>query len=77
MVETNRPPSAPTSLAEWLWYVKQYEGAIFVREQIDGHWESPALASLSPERWAHHVARWLEEGSLPVRILEEDERKEP
>jgi hypothetical protein len=72
--DTQRPPIEPTDLVDWLWYVRRYEDAIFVREQIDGHWESPALSSLSPERWAHHVVGWLNDGVLPVRVLEEEER---
>jgi hypothetical protein len=54
--------------------VRRYEAGIFVREQgPGGKWGNAALRDLSPERWAYHVARWLEEGILPVRIRESDE----
>ena len=74
MKDERRPPNEPANLAEWLWYVKRYEDGIFVREFIEGCWENLPLSALSPERWARHVAEWLDEGHLPVRILEESER---
>lgn len=70
-----RPPESPTSLAEWLWYVRRYEHGIYVRVQrADGRWGNASLAELSPEEWGKHVARWLDEGGLPCRVLEEGER---
>lgn len=63
----------PMNLTEWLWRLKRYERGIYVREQVDGRWGNVALADLTPERWAHHVARWLEEGLLPCRIREPEE----
>ena len=61
--------SEPDTLEIWLAYVRQYEADIFVREQINGKWEAVSLASLSPERWAYWVARWLKEHVMPVRVL--------
>ncbi len=66
---TNLPPDTPTTLAEWLWRVRRHESAIYVREKNpNGRWVTVALADLSPERWAYWVARWLEEGAVPVRV---------
>jgi len=76
MTDTNRPPDNPQSLEDWLWYVRRYETTIFVREQIDGKWQSPALSTLPPERWAYHVARWMDRGMVPCRVREAEERPE-
>jgi hypothetical protein len=65
----------PRNLTEWLWRLKRYDRGIYVSEQVDGRWGNIALADLTPERWAHHVARWLEEGALPCRIREPEEMK--
>jgi hypothetical protein len=74
MIGTNKPPDNPASLSEWLWYVLAYEENIFVREKNkEGKWDSVALSTLEPERWAYHVARWLGDGSLPARIREDHE----
>lgn len=58
------------TLAEWLARVREHDERIFIREEVDGKFESVALASLSPERWGHHVARMLQEGILPVYLKE-------
>ena len=70
------PPKEPVDLAEWLWYVKRYEDSIFVRELVDDRWETVALSSLGPREWGNHLAKWLEGGHLPVRILEPHEQEE-
>lgn len=59
----------PNTLEIWLAYVRQCEADIWVREQINGKWETVPLASLPPERWAHWVARWLKENVMPARVL--------
>ena len=61
--------SEPDTLEIWLAYVRQYEADIFVREQINGKWETVSLGSLSPERWACWVAGWLEENVMSARVL--------
>jgi hypothetical protein len=61
------------TLTEWFLRLKRYEREIYVREQVDGRWGNVALADLTPERWAHHVARWLAKGALPCRISEPEE----
>jgi hypothetical protein len=59
-----RAPDEPKSLMEWLWRLLRYEDGIYVREQKpDGKWGNTRLSELPPERWAFHVARWLEEGA--------------
>lgn len=70
---TQRPPEEPKTLTEWLWRLKRYEKGIFVRELVGEKWMNMALADLPPDRWAFHVARWLEQGVLPVRIREPEE----
>lgn len=70
---TPAPPEEPQNLEEWLWRLKRYESGIFVREKTKEGWDSVALSTLPPDRWAHHVARWLEEGVLPARLKEDGE----
>ena len=63
----------PRNLVEWLWRLKAYEKGIYVRELNGGTWENLPLSELTPEQWARHVAKWLEENALPCRIREEAE----
>lgn len=73
----NPPPDEPTTLEDWLWYTIHHQDRIFVREQDkDGKWDSIALSKITPEKWAKHVARWLEDGHLPVRVLTKAEQKQ-
>jgi hypothetical protein len=65
----------PKNLAEWLCRVKTYEDAIFVREQVAGKWQSIPLNFLCCERWGYHVARMLEAGIVPTRVIPESERR--
>jgi hypothetical protein len=68
------PPDRPETLAEWLWYTRYHQDRIFVREQDkDGKFGSMALSTITPEQWGKHVARWLNEGHIPVRVLTEEE----
>jgi len=61
----------PKNLWEYLWYIQAYAADIFVRERIEGKWDSVALASLPPARWAYHVASWLGQNIVPARIRRE------
>jgi hypothetical protein len=71
------PPDQPQTLAEWLWYTRHHQDRIFVREKNkDGKWDSLSLSEITPEQWGKHVAKWLEEGRLPVRVLTEAEQKQ-
>ena len=67
------PPDKPMNLMEWLWRVKQYEGSIYVRELVNDHWQTIALACLSPKQWGQQVARMLEVGMNPVRLRGKEE----
>ena len=58
----------PKNLWEYLWYIQAYAADIFVREQIEGKWDSVALASLPPDRWAYHVSNWLGNNIVPARM---------
>jgi hypothetical protein len=58
----------PHNLWEYLWYIQAYAADIFVREQIEGKWDSVALASLPPDRWAYHVSNWLGNNIVPARM---------
>ena len=70
------PPEHPETLKEWLWRVKQHEDSIYVRELTEGgKWGFSPLSELPPERWAHHVAGWLEKGVAPVRVIGTDEKE--
>lgn len=72
-VMNERPPEEPATLEEWLWRIREYDRTIFVREKISGHWRTVALASVSPRCWAAHVAQWLKDGVLPVRVRTSEE----
>jgi len=66
------PPEQPANFHEWLWFIRHHESAIFVRENNDqGKWDSVSLSELTPNRWAHHVNRWYEEGMrIPCYVRE-------
>ena len=61
------------SLADWMTRIRQYENSIYVRVQVAGEWGNVALVDLSPERWGEEVARMLEAGIYPTRVLDENE----
>ena len=63
----------PQTLEEWLVRLKRYESTIYVREQVDGKWDAVPLSELSAERWGASVARWLDEGHVPIRIRSDEE----
>lgn len=70
---TQAPPNdEPKNLYEWLWRTRYYESSIFVAE----HGKPVSLSTLPPERWAFHVSRWLKDGILPVRVLEQSKSSE-
>lgn len=57
-----------------MWYTRHHQDRIFVREKNkDGKWDSIALSEITPEQWAKHVAKWLDHGHLPIRVLTEEE----
>lgn len=70
-IDEQIPPCEPSNLEEFLWYIKRWEKGIFVRAQIDGKWKPVSLAELPSGRWAEYVARFIQEGALPVRIRED------
>ena len=66
------PPEDPTNIEEWLWRLRRYEKDIYVRDKTpDGSFDAIALSELPPERWAFHVAKWLTDGAIPVRVKED------
>lgn len=67
----------PETLMEFLWYVLRYGDGIYIRDRTDdGQWDAIAISELSDHRWATVVAKWLEEGHIPVRVKEDWEIKE-
>lgn len=67
----------PETLMEFLYYVRRYEDGIYIRDrEDDGSWGAISLKELSIHRWATVVAKWLEEGHMPVRVREDWELKE-
>lgn len=64
----------PQTLQEWLERLHRHQAGIFVREKgSDGRFGPVALADLPSDLWAKHVARWLEDGAIPVRVRTPDE----
>jgi hypothetical protein len=73
----NQPPDEPATLEEWLWYVRYHQDRIFVREMnVDGKWDSLSLSEITPEQWGKHVARWLDNNHIPVRLLTDEEQQQ-
>jgi hypothetical protein len=58
-----------TDLATYLWYIKEHEERIFVRQQHPKGWHTVALSSLEPRDWGSQVAKWIDEGRIPYRVL--------
>lgn len=58
---------------EWEAAIRADASRIYVREQVDGRWQSVALVELPPERQQHWIRRWWQEGREPVRLPEEHE----
>lgn len=53
-------------------YCAKHADAIYVRAQVpesDGQWQSIALSKLPIDVAIQHVARWVREDAVPVRIL--------
>lgn len=59
------------TLADLLCWIRLYGDAIYVRENVNGEW-THALDSLPPDKWAKHVARFVEDGRIPHRVLPDD-----
>ena len=54
----------------------RYADSIFVREQdAQGRWGSFALSELPVKTALKHACRFMAEGSVPVRLLSEEEVK--
>lgn len=62
------PPDEPTTLAEYLWYCREYEHDIYFRAQRNGKWCNVSLADLAPDEFGDRLARLIEEGRIPVRL---------
>ena len=56
------------TLADLLHWIRLYGDSIFVREKIEGKWTN-SLNNLPPDKWAKHVARFVEEGIIPHRVV--------
>lgn len=68
-----QPPEEPRTLRDWLWRLKRHERRIFVCRKAGDRWVNVALADLPPDEWATHVARWLTDGSIPVRVRDSED----
>lgn len=63
------------TLEELLDYCIRYSASIFVREEMEGKWDSYALQELPTRKALEHIRRWHQTGHHPVRVLAEGEKK--
>ena len=63
----------PTSLNELCEYIVKYSDDIYVREQINGKWDSYSLTEMPTKLALVHVMGWIKEGKIPHRILRNEE----
>jgi len=52
-------PQTVDELCDW---IEAHADEIYVREKIDGKWESLCLTDLPANRAIHHVLRWIRRG---------------
>jgi hypothetical protein len=50
-------------------YTLEWQDDIYVLAQRDGKWGSVPFAKLTHEQQAKHLAKWIEEGFIPARVL--------
>lgn len=62
--------------ADLLAYILEYQDVIYVREKVDGKMKTVALKNLDSKAKANKIARFLEEGIIPVRLLRDGEERE-
>ena len=63
----------PRTLPQLLDYIERYADTIFVRELVNGNWESVALSSLPAKRALFHGFRFLRDGVIPVQVRDAEE----
>lgn len=51
-------------------YISLHKRSIYVREQIDGKWDSYSLSELPADLAIDHTLRFIQQGIVPVRIKE-------
>lgn len=52
-------------------YITMYASGIFVRVKLDGKYQSLALTELPAAMAIEHALRFVAEGRVPVRIVDE------
>ena len=62
-----------TDLARLLEWCLTYKDSIYVREEIDGKWSNVTLGALPPKLQADWIAKWLERGHVPHRMMTDEE----
>lgn len=53
-------------------YILTYQKEIFVREKVDDKWLPVPLSELSPRSMAQRMLGFLEQGIVPVRVINLD-----
>jgi len=61
---------------EFVEHCKKHQDNIYVRERIDGKWQSVALGELSNERMGFWIDKWWERNQMPSRLKTEEEMKD-
>ena len=54
-------------------YISLHKSTIYVREQVKGKWGSYSLSELPTDLAIDHALRFVQQGIVPVRVLDEKE----
>lgn len=54
-------------------YTLEWQDDIYVRTNIDGKWGAYSFAAISVEDKAKFLAKWIEDGAIPARVLRNQE----
>lgn len=64
----------PETLDELCDYIVKYADNIYVREQIDGKWDSYSLTEIPTKLTLKWAMTFIKEGRVPYRIIKDEEK---
>jgi hypothetical protein len=63
----------PETITDLCSYIDKYKDSIYVREFVDGKWQSLSLIKLPTDKAIEHVLRFISNGFIPTIIKKEGE----
>lgn len=60
----------PETIGDLCDYISLWKHSIYVREQVNGKWDSYALTELPSNKAIDHTLHFVKEGRIPVRLKE-------